>query len=512
MNLSRHFTLAELMRSDTAAREGIDNRPGAAEIESLKALCGAVLDPLRDAVGKPIKVNSGYRGAALNKRIGGSATSQHSHGKAADFQSPGTAVLDLFKQVIRMGLPFDQIIYEAQNANTKWVHVSHNPGANRGEIRIAQFGANGRPTGYPRITAEQALQMTERVSRSARGAAEPAYIETADEPPQEAPHDEPHVSQSLPANGAGRSTRAGKGARSAAPAASARAARSAGPEASAASPRSSRSARTASGTAARPASRPFVGAAEPLSTQGFAQALDLLGVGVAELMALVSVESKSCGFLPDRRPVILFERHWFHKLTRGQFSATHPDISQKSAGGYAGLGREYPRLEAAMALDREAALKSASWGAGQVMGFNHKIAGYDDVESMVSAMQASEDQHLLAVAGFLKTNDLATPMRNHDWAKVARVYNGSHYAKNKYDLRLAGAYQQFSSGTLPDIEVRRAQLYLTYLGYTPGAVDGVHGKFSRSAVVKFREDHAMPGGERVDKGLLEALGARVQSQ
>ena len=187
MTLSRFFTLTEMTHSDTAVREGIANRPGAAEADGLRALCTAVLDPLREAVGRPIKVNSGYRGPALNRRIGGAPNSQHARGLAADIQSPGTAVLELFKRVIQLGLPFDQLIYEARDARTKWVHVSHNPGANRGEIRVAEFAPNGRPTGYPRVTVEQALLMSESVTRSARGAAEPGYVETNDEPLQDLP-------------------------------------------------------------------------------------------------------------------------------------------------------------------------------------------------------------------------------------------------------------------------------------------------------------------------------------
>lgn len=187
MQLSRFFTLAELTRSDTAQREGIPNQPAEAQIEQLRALCGAVLDPLREAVGRPIRITSGYRGPALNARIGGSATSQHSHGQAADLQAPGLDVLELFKTVIRLGLPFDQVIYEAQSASVKWVHVSHRSGANRGEIRVAQFNAAGRPTGYPLVSAEQALAMRERTTRSGRATAEPGYVERADEPDHAVP-------------------------------------------------------------------------------------------------------------------------------------------------------------------------------------------------------------------------------------------------------------------------------------------------------------------------------------
>jgi hypothetical protein len=185
MNFSRYFTLDELTHSNTAKAEGIANQPGAGEIMYLRALCTTLLDPLREAVGRPIKVNSGYRGPALNRRIRGAKHSQHLTGQAADIQSSGTAVLELFKRVIQLKLPFDQIIYEV-NGSAKWVHLSHNPGANRGEILLARFGADGRVT-YPRITAQQALEMTEPATRGMRSDAEPDYVETSDEPEQEAP-------------------------------------------------------------------------------------------------------------------------------------------------------------------------------------------------------------------------------------------------------------------------------------------------------------------------------------
>jgi len=181
MNLSRFFTLDEMTFSNTAKAAGIDNTPTAAEIESLRVLCIAVLDPLREALGSSIKVNSGYRGPALNARLKGATKSQHLIGQAADIQAPGMTVVDLFKKVIRLGLPYDQIIYEV-NGSSKWVHVSHAPGANKGVIMLGKFDAAGRVT-YPRLTAEQALALPgEPVTRSAGGAALPGYIEGADEP------------------------------------------------------------------------------------------------------------------------------------------------------------------------------------------------------------------------------------------------------------------------------------------------------------------------------------------
>lgn len=255
----------------------------------------------------------------------------------------------------------------------------------------------------------------------------------------------------------------------------------------------------------------FAGAAEPLSRPGFEAALAALGVGRAELVAVLKVESRSCGFLPSRRPKILFERHRFHRLTGGRFSAAHPDVSNPLPGGYAGDEREYPRLEKAARLDRGAALKSASWGAGQVMGENCILVGYGDVEDMVQAMQASEDEQLRAVVGYVRACGLDAALRRRDWAAFARGYNGPAYAKNKYDLLLQGKYGEALAGTLPDLGVRAAQLYLTYLGYALGDIDGIYGRKSRAAVVEFKLAHGLGGGERVDKALLEALRAQVQA-
>ncbi len=183
MQLSRFFTLAEMTKSETATRLGIANQPDAASLENLRALCSKVLDPLREAVGAPIKVNSGYRGPELNARIGGARKSQHMEGKAADIQSSAISVLELFKTVIRKGLPFDQVIYEAKTRTSKWVHVSHDPARARGAILLAAFDAEGRVS-YRAITSEEALALPESAMRSAsREALE--FEEIPDEPEPE---------------------------------------------------------------------------------------------------------------------------------------------------------------------------------------------------------------------------------------------------------------------------------------------------------------------------------------
>src|SRR5581483_3158878 len=154
----------------------------------------------------------------------------------------------------------------------------------------------------------------------------------------------------------------------------------------------------------------FIGSSLPLSQQGMDSATQLLSVGPAEIWTVLAVETKGCGFLPDRRPAILFERHIFHQQTGGVYDAAYPAISSPTPGGYLGGAQEYGRLQQAMRLNSHAALNSASWGIGQVMGFNSGVAGFTSVENMVTAMINGEDAQISAVANFLKTNNLNEQM------------------------------------------------------------------------------------------------------
>lgn len=184
--------------------------------------------------------------------------------------------------------------------------------------------------------------------------------------------------------------------------------------------------------------------ASAIGQSDYEQAAALLRCSVAAVKAVAEVESRGSGFFPSGRPKILFERHWFHRLTDGKWSANYPIISGSAAGGYVGGEKEYERLALAASLDKAAALKSASWGAFQIMGFNHEVCGYADVDSMVEAMVASEGNHLTAFAGFVKGNGLADELRRLDWAGFAKVYNGSAYKKNRYDEKMAAAYERYS--------------------------------------------------------------------
>jgi hypothetical protein len=249
----------------------------------------------------------------------------------------------------------------------------------------------------------------------------------------------------------------------------------------------------------------FKGAALPLDADGFQRALGVINTGAAELWAVIGVETTGCGFLADRRPKILFERHIFSKETQGKFDAPNPDLSNGTPGGYAGGAAEYQRLERAIALDRQAALTSTSWGIGQVMGFNATVVGYSDVDQMVRDMMASEANQMGAMARFIAANKLDASLRTHDWPSFARDYNGANYSINSYDTRLSASYQRFLYGVLPDLTVRAAQILLLYLGYQPGAIDGVMGRMTRSAMNAFQASAGLAATDLVDAHTAAAL-------
>ncbi len=121
MNLSPHFTLAEMTLSQIAVRAGIANTPSKRQITSLTRLCENVLEPLRTLLGKPIYVSSGFRNPTVNSLVGGSSTSQHMRGEAADITVEGMTPQALFDFIRATDLPYDQLIQEFD----RWVHVSY---------------------------------------------------------------------------------------------------------------------------------------------------------------------------------------------------------------------------------------------------------------------------------------------------------------------------------------------------------------------------------------------------
>jgi hypothetical protein len=149
--LSEHFKLGEFIKSETAIRKGIDNSPSEDHLENLKLVCQKILEPVRKHFGKPIRINSGYRGPALNAAVGGSSKSQHCNGEAVDFEIDGLANPELAKWVAA-NCEFDQIILEfydpKEGPNSGWVHASYSKKSNRKQTMTAS-SAGGKTVYTP---------------------------------------------------------------------------------------------------------------------------------------------------------------------------------------------------------------------------------------------------------------------------------------------------------------------------------------------------------------------------
>lgn len=182
-----------------------------------------------------------------------------------------------------------------------------------------------------------------------------------------------------------------------------------------------------------------------LSESDYQDAATKLAVEVAAIKAVAEVESGQHGaFLPTGEPVILFERHLFHRLTNGQFDHDHPGVSNPIPGGYGKVSEQHTRLQEAVALNRDAALKSASWGRFQVLGNNWQDLGYANLQEFVTAMY-SETGQLESFVRFIQHNGLVGALQNHNWGQFARRFNGPAFEKNDYDKKLAQAFTKFKS-------------------------------------------------------------------
>jgi hypothetical protein len=129
MNLTENFTLSELTKSETALRHDMDNSPDQTAISNLQALAVHVLQPVRDHFARGVKVNSGYRSPDVNAKVGGSRTSDHCRGMAADIEIPGVPNHEL-AEWIKANLPYTQLILEFYTRgvpDSGWVHVSYDP-------------------------------------------------------------------------------------------------------------------------------------------------------------------------------------------------------------------------------------------------------------------------------------------------------------------------------------------------------------------------------------------------
>lgn len=190
----------------------------------------------------------------------------------------------------------------------------------------------------------------------------------------------------------------------------------------------------------------FKGTAKKLADIDLPKLGALINVGEDEIHAFMDVETRGHGFDDLKRPIILFERHKFYEYLPAtkRAAAVKAGLASKTPGGYGKESEQYGKLARAMAIDVRAALMACSWGLGQVMGFNHKLAGYATVEEFVEAMKVSEELQLRAAINFIISTGLADKLRKHDWAAFAKGYNGKNYKINNYDGKLKESFAKWS--------------------------------------------------------------------
>lgn len=190
-----------------------------------------------------------------------------------------------------------------------------------------------------------------------------------------------------------------------------------------------------------------------LTQDDFNSAAKSLRCDVAAIKAVAEVESAGSGFLQDETIKVLFEGHIFYRYTDGKFKNSDPTLCYprwtrefyaKGANSDIRGHGEWARLQAAIKLDKKAALMSASYGKFQVMGFNYVHCGFKDIADFFKAIQISEGEQIKAFCKYIQDVGLDDELRTHAWRDFARKYNGPEYQKNKYDLKLAAAWVKYS--------------------------------------------------------------------
>jgi hypothetical protein len=271
----------------------------------------------------------------------------------------------------------------------------------------------------------------------------------------------------------------------------------------------------------------FHGAAKPLDDAAVSEIARALSVEEAALRAVVEVEGRGDAFDAQGRPIMLFEPHVFwRELGKGakRDKAVRLGLAYQKWGAEPYPKDSYPRLVQAMAIDAAAALRSCSWGMGQVMGKNHKLAGHPTVEAMVAAMCEDARFHITAMLGYIKANKLDDAMRRKDWRAFARGYNGEGYAKIDYHGKLARSYAKWKRklataaaaakkpaadpvpGFADRAQIAAVQNRLRELGYAMvGAADGKPGPRTAAAIAAFETENGLPVTGKITPGLIAQL-------
>jgi hypothetical protein len=183
----------------------------------------------------------------------------------------------------------------------------------------------------------------------------------------------------------------------------------------------------------------FRGACIDLGPHDIEDAAADIAVPEAHYRGLLIVETGAREAFPGGRPAILYEAHIARRLCGADVPGLSVPKWDRTLYGRT-LAAEYDRLDRAihhLAIGRDVALKAASWGLPQILGVNHALCGYGDVESFVAAMCHSAADQLQALNRFLTARGIVEPLRNGDLPTVARLYNGTAYRENRYDEKLA---------------------------------------------------------------------------
>lgn len=242
-----------------------------------------------------------------------------------------------------------------------------------------------------------------------------------------------------------------------------------------------------------------------------------IGVGEDEIHALIDVEAAGNGFDRLGRPKMLFEPHVFYRnLPPGKKRdlAVSMGLAYRTWRPNNYPADSYPRFLKAKEIDETAAFKASSWGMGQILGENAVSIGYDSPQDMVEKFKESEADQLEGIIRFIRANHLDDELRSHNWAGLARGYNGPNYAVNGYDTKLEKAFNKWSK--IPDtpwvpsandnrpersvigrgsrgIDVQSWQSILLNWGSDlgPWGADGVFGNSTEKATKEWQKAHGL---------------------
>lgn len=270
----------------------------------------------------------------------------------------------------------------------------------------------------------------------------------------------------------------------------------------------------------------FKGASQPLGPDDFSACLKVIpGVEEAALRSVIDTETAGSGFDHAGRPAVLFERHLFwaelgpgaKRATAAAQNLAYPTWGTlpypKSSDGV------YAEIRAACLIDENAALRSTSWGLGQILGRECLEAGFQTAKAMVLAFMDGEGAQLQGMVKLIKARKLDIALVSHDWETFARSYNGSGFRKNHYDTKLADAYlrwtRRLAAGPAPvapvaDERLRVVQGSLKQLGLYEGQLDGLNGPLTQAALSRFQagQPHLAVTG-KADQQTEAALTAAV---